>query len=290
MVTFMERLQTLRENKDWVNLSIEYYNLGVKAMEDGDDIKATLWLGRSNAIYSAQDDIYTAVGDELQDDCSSRIGELESADNIYNSFPEYTSEKLSDFSNAQVSIIGLFSISRLIPILNSFSKLNGCGILGEISKVPNIVLKSFSSGISGEEFQFLSDLAGGLYSFADSEYYWGNTETVPVAGNQPLEVFDLHGMMGAVGEIVTYLLDFTDSLSALSRGEAPAESECEIVNCTLLADYYNRTSNINIEENPQVKSEIARINDDFNFMASDISFDDIINRVNAYLNLDILKI
>ncbi len=286
----MENLQTLRENRDWINLAIEYYNLGVKSMECGDNIKATLWLNRSNAIYSAKDDIYSAVGDDLQDDCSYKIGELEAEDNIYNNFPEYTQEKLSELSSAQVSIIGLFSIARLIPVLNKLSKLTGCELLSEVEKVPAIVLNSFSSGISGEDFQFMSDLAGELYSFADSEYYWGNTQTIPGANTQQFEVFDLHGMMGAIQEIITYLLDFTDTLSALSQGEAPPASECGIVNCTLLADYYARTTSISIEEIPQVKAEISRINDDFSFITSNVSFDDITNRVNYYKTLDILKV
>ncbi len=286
----MEKLQTLRENKDWINLAIEYYNLGVNAMEEGDNIKATLWLNRSNAIYSAKDDIYTGVGEKLQDDCSSRIGELEDMDNIYNNFPEYTRGILSQLSSAQYSIVGLFSIARLTSIFNKLSKLTGCEILGEIDKVPNIILKSFTTGISGEEFQFMSELATELYSFADSEYYWGNTETIQGVNNQPFEVFDLHGMMGAIQEIITYLLDFTDSLSAMSQGEEPPVSECEIINCTLLADYYARTTNKNLDEIPEIKAEIARINDDFKFITSNITFDSIINRVNDYKNLDILKI
>ncbi len=286
----MEKLQTLRENKDWVNLAIEYYNLGVKAMEDGDNIKATLWLNRSNSIYSAKDDIYTAVGDELQDDCSRRIGELEDENNIYNNFPEYTQEKLSNLANAQFSMMGLFSISRLIPIFNKLSKLNGCEILGEIDKVPTVILKAFSSGISGDEFEFLSNLASELYAFADSEHYWGNTGSIQGANNQPFEVFDLHGMMGAIQELITYLLDFTDTLTALSQGEEPPMSECGIVNCTLLADFYARTTNTNLDEIPEIKAEISRINDDFKFITSNVSFDDIASRVSDYKTLDIFKI
>ncbi len=286
----MEKLQILRENKDWSNLAIEYYNLGVKAMEDKDNIKATLWLNRSNAIYNAQDEIFLSVDEELEDDCSCRIGELEDIDNIYNSFPEYTQARLSELSNPQVGIVGLFSIARLVPLLNNLSKLAGCELLGEIDKVVNIVLKSYSSGVSGQEFQFMSDLAGELYRFADSEHYWGNTQTIQGANNQPFEVFDLHAMTGVIQELTTYLLDLCDSLTALSQGNTPPPSSCGIVNCTLLVDYYARMTNSNINEIPEVKAEISRINDDFDFITSKISFEDISSRVSYYKNLDILKL
>ncbi len=285
----MEKLQTLRENKDYINLAIECYNLGVEAMEAGKLDKATLWLSRSSTIYSAKDEIYEGVGDELQSDCSSRICDLEEEDSIYNSFISYTEEKLEELTDGQITVLGALSISRLVPLFNKLSKLEGCEVLGEIEQALNLILKSFNDGLTREEFDILSSLPTELYEFGDAVAYWGNTGVIELEGRPAFEVFDLNGMMGTVLELFNFILDYVDALVALSQGEEAKRSECGIVNCTLLPDYYARTTDTKLDDIPQIKAEIARINDDFNFVSSQLSIEDIYQRVNFYKALDILK-
>ena len=106
-----ERLQELEKRQDWPGLAKAYYELGCQAMDQGRLEQAALWLHRADTVYSAQDETYEAVDDQLIDDCSDRIGQLEEAPMLYNQIPERIEQAAEEMDDLLVRLWGLLSLS-----------------------------------------------------------------------------------------------------------------------------------------------------------------------------------
>ena len=62
-----------------------------------------------------------------------------------------------------------------------------------------------------------------------------------------------------------------------------------MVGCTLLPDYYVRTGTGSLEEVPQIKAELGRIQSDYDFICSEITWEQVSVRMWEYQELDILS-
>ena len=97
-----EQLAECQKRRDWAGLCRAYYALGTAAMDRGDRNHAQLWLHRADTIYSARDEVYDKVGEQLADDCSSRIGQLEDTHILYNDIPAQVEEKAEGLGDIRV--------------------------------------------------------------------------------------------------------------------------------------------------------------------------------------------
>ena len=168
-----ERLAECQKKRDWVGLAKAYYSLGTAAMDRGDLNRAQLWLHRADTVYSAQDEVYDKVGEKLTDDCSQRIGRLESEHILYNDAPAQVEEKAAGLGDVRVRIWGLLSLARLVKLGERLAVLPGCEALGRLGWAVDTALHSFQNPPSEEEFNGLRDLAGALYELGDSPAFWG---------------------------------------------------------------------------------------------------------------------
>ena len=105
----------------------------------------------------------------------------------------------------------------------------------------------------------------------------------------PAVRLDLNGMMGVHLELNGYLDNHLRFLSALSRREETPVAESSMVSCTLLPDYYVRNGARELEEVPQIRAEMERIERDYGFVCSDITWELVGERVAKYKELDILQ-
>ena len=83
---------------------------------------------------------------------------------------------------------------------------------------------------------------------------------------------------------------YLDSHLAYLVGEeegAPGP-QTDIIPCALLPDYYLRTREGDIAQLPAVQAELARIQEDFRFIHSRPELSDAAQRINDYLQLDLL--
>lgn len=277
-----------QQNQDWVGLSKAYYHLGVAAMEEGDLNHAQLWLARADTIYSADDDVYDGVGDKIIDDCSERIGQLEEEELFYNDVPAQIEEMAESLPDARVRIWGLLSLARFVKLGEQLATLPGCEVLGKIGWAVDTVLKTFQEPPTEAEFNGLRDMASELYELGDSPDFWGMGSEINVPNGAPFEVFDLNGLMGAHLEIDAYLHAHLDMMCALSQDEDPPAPETGIIAQALIPDYYVRTGADNLTEVPQIQAELGRIQDDYDFICSDINWELVQQRIEEYKNLDIL--
>lgn len=284
-----EQLNSCPAKRDWLGLSRAYYDLGTAAMEDGNLEKAVLWLHRADTIYSARDEVYEKLGETITDDCSDRIGTLEDSALIYNDFPELINVKADGLSDVQVRVWGLLSLSRLVTLWDRLSASPGCEALGKLGWAVDVVFKTFQEPPTEEEFEGLKNLCSQLYDLGDDPAFWGAGSQIDVPGGAPFQVFDLNGMMGVHLEAEAYLDSHLQMILARCQGEEPQKPETGILNCTLLPDYYVRTDKGSLEDVPQIKAEMARIQSDYDFLCSGIIWDQIAQKLAEYKALDILQ-
>lgn len=284
-----DRVNACRKKKDWAGLAKAYYDMGVAAMEQKDLNRAVLWLHRADTVYSAEDEVYDRVGEALVDDCSERIGKLEDAPLIYNQVPMEVEEKAEELNDLAVRVWGLLAIARLVSLGERLGRLPGCEVLGRLGWAVDVMLQSFQQPVSQEAYSQLMDICNDLYELGDSECFYAGGE-IDVPGGPPFEVFDLNGMMGVCLELNGYLDNHLQRLAAMSQDEESPAAESGMAGCTLLPDYYVRTGSDRPEEVPQIRAELARIWDDYDFICSNITWEDVTQRVNAYKMLDILAL
>ncbi len=280
-----QRLTRAQERQDLPALAKIYYDMGVHCMKNGDPNRAMLYLSRSDTIFSSRDDVYEQVRESVREDCSQRIGELEELPLLTNQIPEQieeTAEFLLD--DIQTRLWGLLTMARLAKVGERLSGLPGCEILGELGKITDLILQSFQQPITQEEFQFLMDACDQLYELGDDECFSDLTQQADVPDGAPLQAFDLNGLL-----VLTELNLYLDShLRLLSQGPENSDAEAGLIPCALLPDYYLRTCKEDLSSLPQIRQEIARIQDDCEFVRSKIGWQEIAERIARYKELDIL--
>ncbi len=288
-----ERMEKCLAKKDWDGLARACYDLGIAAMDKGDLNNAFLWLNRADTVYSASDEVFDKAGSsrlfhkEIVTDCSDRIAALEDTPLLYNEFPAEIEEKAEELNDIQIRIWGLFSIARLVNLGNRLSTLPGCEVLGQLDWAVDTMLRSFQKPITQNEYGHLMNICNALYDLGDSEAFYGGGE-IDVPGGAPFQVFDLNGMM-TILELNTYLDNHLRLLSALIQEQEPPEAESSIIGCTLLPDYYVRTGTDDLEDVPQIKAEMERIESDYEFLCSDFTWTQAALRIDQYKALDILQ-
>lgn len=289
-----ERAEKCLEKKDWDGLSRAYYDMGVSAMDSGDLNSAVLWLSRADTVYSASDQVYSKTSKnrlfhkEIVSDCSNRIGALEDASLLYNDFPAEVDEKAEGLTDVQIRIWGLLSIARLVKLGERLGRLPGCEVLGRLGRVVDIMLESFQEPVTQDQYNLLMDTCNALYDLGDSEAFYGGGQ-IEAENGPAFQVFDLNGMMGVHLELNGYLDSHLRLLSALSQNAEPPAAESSMVSCTLLPDYYVRNGAKDLENVPQIKAEMERIESDYKFVSSGISWEQVGERVAEYKKLDILR-
>lgn len=289
-----KRFKVYQKRKDWAGLCQAYYDLGVQAMNEGDLHKAALWLNWADTIYSARDEIFDKVDSQLIDDCSDRISELEDEDLLYNTIPLMIEEMAEDLTDEALRLWGLLSLARMVKLGQRLAVLPGCGALSKLGWAVDLVQSTLKENDdegelpAGRKVDELQELCGELYALGDNSALWGLGSAIDLKGRGPFHLLDLCGMMLTLLEMEAYLSSHVQYLRALAAGEEPPEGEMGVIAAGLLLDYYVRTHDGSVESLPQVKAELARIKDDYDFVSDDMSWAQIAKRIAAYKELSLL--
>ena len=275
-----ERIAACLRKKDYTGLAKAYYEMGRAAMEAGDQGRALLWLSRADTVYSARDDVYEKVGEDVTEDCSDRIGQLEEAPLLVNEIEEPVTAQVENLGDPQVRVWSLLSLARLVPAANRLGALSGCEVLGKLERCLDLVVQSFQDPITPDEFDFIMGVCGSLSDFGDSDSFFAGGEVECSAG-APLQVFDLNGMC----TLMNIEMFFDSHLRTLANN--PVNDAGQMIPCALMPDYWTRTVGGEIREIPQVKAELARIWDDCEFVRSGPTWGAVSARIEDYKKLDI---
>ena len=275
-----QRLLKAQENKNLAEMAKIYYDMGVFCMKNDDPNRARMYLSRCDSIYRSDDDVYDKVKKSVREDCSERLGELEELPLLTNEIPQQIEEQAEALNDLQIRLWGLMTMARLVQVGNRLSDLPGCEVLGDLDEAVDLILRSFREPISQADFQFLMDVCDQLYDLGDDEF--GGQVEVP--GADPFQVFDLDGLLVAT-EMNLY---FDSHLRLLSQGPDSSPAETGMVACALLPDYYLRTCKEDLAGLPQIMQEVERIQADYAFVSSEVTWEEIAQRIAEYKELDIL--
>ena len=276
-----------QKNKDWPGLAKAYHALGVAAMARGESNQAVLWLSRANTVFSADDAVFAAVGEALMDDCSQRLDTLEREPLLYNYMPNWIAERADTLPDAKTHVWGLLSMARLVKLCDRLSRLPGCEVLGKLDWAVDTTLDLLQRAPTQQEAEGLFVLCNELYAFGDSPAFWGMGSQIDLPNGAPFQVFDLNGMKVHLA-VEAYVDGNLNTMRALSQNEAPPKPQTDLIGAALLPDYYARTCEGRLEEIPQIKAELARMQGDYEFVCSALTWEGISHRVKEYKELDIL--
>lgn len=277
-----ERIAACLRKKDYIGLAKAYYEMGKAAMEAGDQGRALLWLSRADTVYSARDDVYEKVGEDVTEDCSDRIGQLEEAPLLVNEIEEPVTAQVENLGDPQVRVWSLLSLARLVPAANRLGALPGCEVLGKLERCLDLVVQSFQDPITPDEFDFIMGVCGSLSDFGDSDSFFAGGEVECSAG-APLQVFDLNGMC----TLMNIEMFFDSHLRTLAN--QPVNDAGQMIPCALMPDYWTRTRGGGLKEIPQVQAELERIWGDLDFVRSGPTWAAVAQRIGEYKALDIFS-
>lgn len=276
-----QRLAKAQKRKDLPALVKIYYDMGVHCMKNNDPNRAAMYLRRSFAIYSSHDGV---VKESLREDCFQRLNQLWKLPLLTNELIRQLEEQAGNFlDDQQIRLWGLLTMARLVKVGEYLSALPGCEVLGDLGQVTDLVLRSFQEPITQEEYQFLSDTCDRLYALGDDECFSDMTQQAEIPGGMPLQAFDLFG-----NSVLSELFLYINSHLRFLTKDGRSEPEIRLVPCALLSDYYLRTCGTDLASLPQIRRETERIQADYEFVRSRISWQDIAGRVAKYKELDVL--
>lgn len=278
------QLADAQNRKDGASLARACHDMGVYEMENGDPDRAMLWLSRADTIFGARDDVYKKVGKPVREDCSERIRRLEDLPMMTNQLTAQVEEKAEELGEMQTRLWGLLTMARLGKVGQRLAAIPGCEVLGALNRAAELVLRSFQGPISEEEFQFLRETCDQLYELGDADCFCDPSQQAEVPGRPAMQVFDLNGLL-----VLTELNLYLDShLTMLAEGAGSSGPETGLIPCGLLPDYYLRTGAGRLEEVPQVRAEIERLWDDYEFIRSGVTWKEVSDRLARYQELDLL--
>ncbi len=284
----------LQAKGDFVGLSKLYFKMGKDALAQGDQDRARMWLGRSQAFTDASDKIYEKVGDAIIDEASDLLSELEDAPLLVNKVTRRAEEEFETLSGAQRWQWATLTFCRLQKLLEAAGSLRGCEPLRDTGAVIDALFARFYSGSSEEGWDRVEAYNDFLFQWADSPAYFDPRQELPVSGGAPLQLLDLNGEM--VPTELNLYMDIIVSGKLSERqmeGKAPQEvldslnvnDYSGMVRCALLSGYYLRTRGGRLDDMPQVRSEVARIWDDLEFVRAEPDREAVERRAAEYRKL-----
>lgn len=273
------------EEKGFNAMFQAYYQLGKAYFEQGKNEQAMLYLNRADSLSLSIEDI--DVSDEDLDKCSEMILELEDK-TLYQKKLQDIEEKTENFNYVQMTLWNLFTLCRLNSLFQNFAVKPNCDVLQKIPDIIQIILKILTEGISQEEFTYGMDFVGELYDFGDSETFYNPCITADMLSSQEkIQLFDL-----ASGDTITSLHIFVDhELQNYINKETSDQFATDFVASALgtMIGYYLRTRDNEVLEIPQIKKELQRIDNDYQMILDEPELQDIIERMNLYLQMNIFE-
>lgn len=276
-----------RERSVLARQSESYYRMGKELMRRDDLERARMYLERASTLYSSFEQVYGECEAFLYD-CDEQIGALEEEQLLFNELLDEVEEKAGGLSGRQRYVWGILTLARFQVLFDRLSACPGCGILGEVGQMLDLFSEGIGRRLQQEELGQLQDFVLRLYDFGDSESFVDPENQVSVSGGQPLQVFDLNGNSG-----FTSIHIFMDNCANLfedgfDRAEDAEPAELDFIPCTLMEDYYLRTTDGDIRRIPKLQEEMERIRSDCEFVKGDPDVQAIRERIRTWRSVDLL--
>lgn len=279
-------LEELQAQEDWVGLARAYFAKGKACLDQGDQARARLWLGRAQTLCDSDDSVCQTVGDKLVDQCSDLLGELEEAPLPENRVAQRVEEEAQSLNDGQRALWGLLTLCRMERLLVRLGQLPGCAPLGDTGEVVEILLGVFTGRDEAPAVEKLEAYDDALYEIEDSPAFRDLRLTVEVPGGAPLQLFDLNGDLALTN--LNLYIDYVIHGPLSGEGsELDVDELASMVGSGLLSDYWLRTQDGGLDELPQVKAEEERIWDDLAFLRAQPGREAFLERVARYRAMEL---
>lgn len=277
-------LKEAQKKKDFLTVCKLYYEIGVRYRNEGNHLKARLYLNRFDTLAGSQDDIYAKINEKWMDTVSEWIDEYDEDDSFYiNQMRGHVEELSASLNGRQKIQWNLLTMARFDTLFQRMSTLPGLDFLAKYKKALTIYSQNLYRAIDQSEYEMISDFLKDFYPFTDSLALADTGNRLPMASSAAFECYDLIGG-DTLLNIYNLLADLTE-LTELKRDAYQVRTD--VVTNTLLADYYIRTKDGDIRNLPAVKAEEKRILDDYRFVSGSPDKEQFFERFDSYRKLSL---
>lgn len=259
-----------------------YLQIGKDYKKKGMAAKAVYYLNRFDNLVGGDDSLYDKFS-KKDHQASEWIEELEEENMPYEkTIQEQVVEKAEDLNTLQKLQWLLLTMSRFCRLFSQIAVLPEFEAFGELDKI----VSYFVSGLYGEiDEDAKEDIEEEILDFDDrtddvfdsilmSDY----TKKVELPNQESFVPADLEGGEG------TFLFDAAVHVLKCFISDEVGEDEIvmEYAACGLLTDYYYRTSDTDVKNEPKIKEETERIFSDYEFVKGEPDAESFRKRVEEY--------
>ena len=278
----LDALKAAQEKQDYESVAKYYLQIGKDYKKKGMAAKAVYYLNRFDNLVGGDDSLYDKFS-KKDHQASEWIEELEEENMPYEkTIQEQVVEKAEDLNTLQKLQWLLLTMSRFCRLFSQIAVLPEFEVFGELDKI----VSHFVSGLYGEiDEDAKEDIEEEILDFDDrtddvfdsilmSDY----TKKVELPNQESFVPADLEGGEGTFlfGTAVHVLKCF------ISDEVEEDEIEMEYAACGLLTDYYYRTSDTDVKNEPKIKEETERIFSDYEFVKGEPDAESFRKRVEEY--------
>ncbi len=278
----LDALKAAQEKQNYENVAKCYLQLGKDYRKKGMTAKAVYYLNRFDNLVGGLDSLYGKFA-KKDHQASEWIEELEEEHMPYEKMiQEQVVEKAEDLNTLQKLQWLLLTMSRFCKLFSRISALPEFEAFGELDKIVSCFVRGLYGEIEEAEKEDIEeeilDFDDSIYEVFDSILMSDYTQKVELPGQESFVPADLEGGEGTFlfGEAVLALKSF------ISDEAEEDEIVMEYAVCGLLTDYYYRTSDADVKDEPKIKEETERIFSDYEFVKSEPDAESFKKRVEEY--------
>lgn len=286
LLVLLEQAQEQQDNK---KIAEYYFELGKAYRKEGRTAKALYYLNRFDNLVSGEDDLYDQF-QKKDNQAMDWIEALQAEQMPYElMIQQQVVEKAKDLTDLQKMRWLLLTMSRFCVLFEELSLIPGYDFYG-FEKLREII--DYFSAIVYEEPELFEGAEEEIREFYDTI---DDVFDSPVMHNYSLKLClpnqesfvpaDLES--GDVGTF--YFSKAYEELEAYNLTCYSFETEEEDMRetmkfaaCGILADYYYRTSETDIKDEPKVQEETARIFSDYAFVKENPDKESFLKRIRDY--------
>ena len=299
MDKLMKALTDAQEKQDYENVAKYYLELGKVYKKNGNLSKAIYYLNRFDNLVGGDNDLYEIY--EKQDEKAMQwIEELEAEQEPYEKMIQaQVVEKSECLNHLQKIQWMLLTMSRFCTIFQRISVLLDFEGFEKLTEMVDYFSKGIYGNLNEEDADEIADAldeyADSIEDVFDSITMSDYTQKIALSNQPDFAPADLEsGDTGtyyfamAFSALQSFIFDTQGQLreyAVSSAAELDHPVEMEFAACGILADYYYRTSYVELKDVPKIQEETTRIFSDYDFVKSDPDYDAFQKRVDAYKNI-----
>ena len=266
-------LELAQEKKDYESVAKYYLEIGEAYKKEGKVSKAIYYLNRSSCLY---------VKLKQQYKVDNWVEELENEQEPYEkTIQEQVLEKSEDLNVLQKMQWMLLTMSRFCVLFQHISNLPDFEGFGKLDNMIDYFARGLYWKPDGDKEYEINDYGEYINEVFLSLVMNDYTKKVDIPNQESfvpadLEMgnFETYYFIAAFVNLQSYIFDKLD--------EEDLDMDIQFVANGILADYYYRTTDVDIEEERKIQEETERIFSDYDFVKEEPDKERFLERIEKY--------